>query len=1559
MLFAGWDTNTDGNLWVTDGTQGGTSELAVAGAAASGLIATDGYSLMVSDMVAFGGKVLFEGDNASGYGGLWVTNGTAAGTSELSITGANAGGLFYGPSNAADHDLSPDFTALGTKVLFTGIDAAGNYGLWVTTGTAAGTSELSIAGAYASGYGIDATNMAVFGSEVLFNGTDASGLDQLWVTNGTAAGTSELAIAGAYYYGLEPTDITVFGTKVLFKGVDADGNLGLWISDGTAAGTSELVVSGAYATSSYYTGSAGVDPSDITVLGSKAFFSGKDADGIQHLWVTDGTAAGTSEFFPQLYSTLDPTELAVLLSNVTTVGSGQTLTVASGQTDTSDVIQNGGTENVLSGGKTNSATVAKGGKLNIASGGTANSAIISGGTVYVSGTSSSATISAGGEQDVLAGGTIASTTILAGGSSVIFAGGTGDPTTIDAGGTETINSGGSDTGVIVNGGALLVYGSAPNAAVSGGGGIIVEKGGTASGATLSSSGTIVIYSGGTASGGTVTNGGTVIVSSGATVSGMTIGSGGTLLISSGATVSSVVVLSGGTVEYFGTSPAGVNVLSGGKAVQLDAASSSALTYIYQSGLNYYVNSSSLASPINFASTTGSNLLGNLSVTTNSDGSFNVFWTSGSASGGNATYSAFENSYSASGTLNSSTALFNNGVAAGGAAAGALTDYFNGATNGSSGSSAFYAFENNGTFYVVGHGTSQIQFATGTNIGNISISANSDNSFQVFWTTSTTSGSTTTYTATENSYAANGTLTGTRQIGSQDLFTASGYPVTGNFFSGDGNGSAYVYAYQNGTTYYVATNTVTTPIQFTSGSTIGNVSTSLNSDGTFAVFWTSFSASNPANYTAFKNIYSAAGTLTSSTQIGSYSESTLAYTDYFAASTAATSRPLFTTGVDSVNFNALSAAQLQQASNNPQSMYADFGGNGDVTTLPSASEMQTLGWSAGAFFYDGSLSGQIYKVAGSNADNDIALGAGYDTVYGSPGNDVIVGGAGPDLFDFQDGAFANFSGFSAGTTQTIVGGHASFVPVTLPSQQNLLLLPGTPNDYTIKVNLVGGDVFSAARTTITTTGADGFQPGITFNTTGIERVEFDSFVNLPNVTLTGGTMASEALKLADEVYGYSATVRGFHTQDPLADEAQENPGSSLYSASAVGVSSNSATAAVSRGWYALQAIDLGMGAADFLQQGNTRYTFVNGYYQAYSTDDALPSLLGGDHPEADALVVAGNVNGKKTLAISFSGTDQTADFWDYFTFATYYAKYKPLIDALKAYVANNGIQQILVSGHSLGAGALQYFMNDFASSSIPVYAYTAGTPGSEVDTGDSRIVNFIHTDDVVPKLGTLSQAAPVLSKATYILGIAGFGTPLSTASNLASSLLGTISAKYRTGETIKIDSDVADFMGTAEHKVGLYEQDTLKLEFFATDANSPFEAVAAAIANSDETVLRNLLLTYPGATLQVAVGQPWVFNTTTGVVGGTFNAAGLAGYNSDVRAYSADQYVLGNENSAFGTTFMVAQGTLVAAASQRVFDGGSNSNNNRIVLPYAASNFQYSQQTPDGKGGYLSTRWSIR
>jgi ELWxxDGT repeat protein len=248
VLFRGIDTSGNDGLWASNGTAAGTHEITGIGGAYTGQFGLQPYGL-----TPFNGEVLFEGIDANGNNGLWETDSTAIHTFELTdIRGAYSGGIFSGGV------FAPDFTVFNGEVLFEGADTGAHDGLWITNGTTAGTTELGglansgIGGAYVSGLFSNVRvpeffepGLFVYNEEMLFDGVDAGGNDGLWVTNGTAAGTSELAdIGGAGSGGIfnEVTpDFTAFNGEVLFNGYDTAGTVGLWATNGTVAGTRELV----------------------------------------------------------------------------------------------------------------------------------------------------------------------------------------------------------------------------------------------------------------------------------------------------------------------------------------------------------------------------------------------------------------------------------------------------------------------------------------------------------------------------------------------------------------------------------------------------------------------------------------------------------------------------------------------------------------------------------------------------------------------------------------------------------------------------------------------------------------------------------------------------------------------------------------------------------------------------------------------------------------------------------------------------------------------------------------------------------------------------------------------------------------------------------------------------------------------------------------------------------------------------------------------------------------------------------------------------------------------
>jgi Ca2+-binding RTX toxin-like protein len=392
--------------------------------------------------------------------------------------------------------------------------------------------------------------------------------------------------------------------------------------------------------------------------------------------------------------------------------------------------------------------------------------------------------------------------------------------------------------------------------------------------------------------------------------------------------------------------------------------------------------------------------------------------------------------------------------------------------------------------------------------------------------------------------------------------------------------------------------------------------------------------------------------------------------------------LFDDTANTVDFNALQLGQ-KDAMASGANIYAALGGD-DVVILPNTTTIAgtSATWNFSTVFQAGSGNDNVTGRSGNDiidgglGNDTIAGGGGNDTIVGSPGTDTLKGDAGDDTFDYQRNGTASFA---LSTTQTLDGGSNSL------SGRDRILLPGSPNDYTINTTIGSSWVASHARIVGNAT-----MSSLVLNTTDVESVQFASALN-NQVTLAGGNLYSELATLAVEAYSNSA----------------------------------GATIARNTNWHPVSAIELGMQPSSYGVLGG--YLFEDGIYRSTSIKSAFPWWT-----ESDVLVLAGNVGGQNTLTLAFRGTDEGffGEIPSYYNMKeTLDQDFGPLISHLQNYVADNNISQVLVTGHSLGSSMSQAFLSE------ALFPNERGvgiaSPGAELFvSGGGNFINFIHVNDII-------------------------------------------------------------------------------------------------------------------------------------------------------------------------------------------------------------------------------------
>ena len=326
MFFAADDGSHGAELWVSDGTPGGTSLVKDIWPGPDG--SNDGSNIVL--VGALNGSLIFSASDATSQG-LWRSDGSETGTTLLMrrvsptvpypgtsnffvLNGIGyflVGATLWRTDGTVDGTRSVDSTRrygpymaqMGNYLYFNGDDSHGSE-LWRTDGSPTGATFVKdIYPGQTSGYPYQ---FAVAGNTLFFAANSPSGYE-LWKSDGTAAGTTMVRdiIPGSapIYIQDSPHDLTSIGGNVVFQ-VPADGN-SLWRSDGTSEGTYRIVDGPSFRVDLLANGA--LDKTDSAVY-FRATVAGKTA-----LWKTDGTAAGTGSILA-----FDPD--VDVIDNASTVG---------------------------------------------------------------------------------------------------------------------------------------------------------------------------------------------------------------------------------------------------------------------------------------------------------------------------------------------------------------------------------------------------------------------------------------------------------------------------------------------------------------------------------------------------------------------------------------------------------------------------------------------------------------------------------------------------------------------------------------------------------------------------------------------------------------------------------------------------------------------------------------------------------------------------------------------------------------------------------------------------------------------------------------------------------------------------------------------------------------------------------------------------------------------------------------------------------------------------------------------------------------------------------------
>jgi ELWxxDGT repeat protein len=282
VFFVAEDSDFGDELWVSDGTEGGTRLVKDITPGAAGTY--------IRNMQKVGQRVFFHAYTPETGTELWTSDGTAEGTSLVKDIwpGAETPFRFDWPAKTAIVDDSMYFLAS---------DGVSGAELWKSDGTSVGTFMVKdLSPGPASTYVHSLVGSSDGAYFILGGGT--TGITTVWKTDGTEQGT--FALNAPLPIGYAGIDMIPDRRGGVYLFAFTAGTLALWKVD--EHGDFSYLRAVPYPASAYYN----APPTLFTIDDTLYFFEQSSLPGLGTLWQSDGTVAGTGLAFDCSHAMITP-----------------------------------------------------------------------------------------------------------------------------------------------------------------------------------------------------------------------------------------------------------------------------------------------------------------------------------------------------------------------------------------------------------------------------------------------------------------------------------------------------------------------------------------------------------------------------------------------------------------------------------------------------------------------------------------------------------------------------------------------------------------------------------------------------------------------------------------------------------------------------------------------------------------------------------------------------------------------------------------------------------------------------------------------------------------------------------------------------------------------------------------------------------------------------------------------------------------------------------------------------------------------------------------------------